>query len=144
MEIDVQGIVERFGIDSVVPPAGKSFDSPCAIRGHWLYCLRCTDPSDQYILETPDGPKELVLPDKSKNRSVWVEVIAKGHRVGKRRDWPKKKLRDWNIPRHLVNAIEVGDIILVPEHHGLAIRRSIYEHEFFVDEAFVICKAEEN
>lgn len=139
--IAIEEFIERFGEDAVARGMGENFENG-AVFGHWVYVRKCK--RAKVMLDTPTGPQELYMPDKTKDTTTWCEVLAKGVRVGKKRHgWTKRLKKERNIPMHLIDALEIGDIVLAPNEHDWGIIRSpFYEHEYLIDEAVLICKYE--
>jgi len=98
------------------------------VLGHWLYCRKCATP------ELADG---IVIPEELREASNWVEVLAVGPKVGRPREWSKKKLRERKVARCLPDYYRVGDLLLMPNTHPWGLKRSPINpmDEFWVDEA---------
>lgn len=106
------------------------------VRGHWLFCVKCERRAD-YI----------VLPDVIANWANYVTVWGRGDQCGERRvftdpsgSFSRKQLRRWQqhadaVP-WLVNPVEVGDRLLMPDDHPLGIKwmGDQSARECFVDE----------
>jgi len=100
------------------------------LDGHWLYCRRC---------ETPE-PEGLILPEWTRDYSLWFEVLAIGTEVGRERRWPFKLLKERKVSRCMCDCYRVDDIILLPDDHPWGIKLSPYaEDERFIDEAVPEC-----
>ena len=150
MRISSQELVDRFGEDAVI----TANDGSCAIRGHWLYVCKCHTPD--YEIERDDGSSVILeIPEKSKDwkplgNDTWFAVLGKGHRVGKKRlpeeGWSKAECRRFGVPRHSVDAYEVGDVLLcsnITYPEKLQRHSPFSDREFFIDESVPVCKVEE-
>ena len=76
----------------------------------------------------------IILPQQTADRSLVVEVLAKGSMVGKRCSKEHKKFH--NRPRCLSDDVKVGDMLLCPNMDATRIQRSpLAEFEIFIEES---------
>ncbi|MFH1604137.1 MAG: hypothetical protein ABIH03_09555 [Pseudomonadota bacterium] len=131
--LELSDFVSAFGEANVAFPVG-AVGAPvaCAVLGHWLYVRKC---------ENPD-PAPIVLPGKLTEHCMWVEVLAKGARVGKRRECSRDQLKRLGVPRRMVDAYQVGDIVYCPNQHPLIMKSGLKNSEYLIDETVPICKCE--
>lgn len=102
------------------------------VWGHWLYCRKCRTPD----IKDANGIVRIVIPDKSKDSSNWLEVLAKGTKIGSQRSDDSRVLKTKKIRRWSTDDIKVGDMILCPENHPWGMPHSPFAPdgvEFFID-----------
>ena len=145
--LKVSEFVKKFGREHVLIGGGKECDKAAVIAGHWLYVRRCKKKSKYDV--GPDST--IVIPEALTEQTeeaapLWVEVLAKGCRVGKRRERGPRSLEEklFRPPKWGVDQVSVGDLILVTSEHAWGIVRSPWaDDEFLVDESLAIAKLEE-
>ena len=112
-------------VENLAEEVGELCDTTVDVRGHWLYVRKCKAPSYE----------GLILPDWTMDYSLWVEVLAKGTKVARPRNWTKKLLQHRKAIRCMEDCYDIGDLVLCPDDHPWGIMSSPYAKcEKFVDE----------
>ena len=137
--------LKRFPVDTIAMGIdGNPESTPAHIRGHFLYLKQATPP--RIMVDRSDGETvELHRPDKSEILCDWFKVMAKGVKVGKRREGiDKAKRKRLDVARRYVDAISVGDFVLLAEAQppGMIHRSPYSQNEIMVDESRVIAYCE--
>lgn len=113
---------------------GNATIRPMAFGGHCFYVRKCMtgdaveggDPQDRMV----DG---IFLPQQAADRSLAVEVLALGPRVGRPCSDAHMKLHQRD--RVVGGDVKVGDMLVCPNMHPTGIKRSpLCEYEFFIEE----------
>lgn len=114
--------------DNTIPLGRRTF----AIMGHWLYCRKCKRPEPR----DKSGKVLIVIPDRVKDSSNWLEVLAKGTKIGSQRTDESQVLKSKKARRWPSDDVKVGDMILCPDDHPWGIVHSPFALdgvEFFID-----------
>lgn len=138
----IKEFIRKFG-EECVSEYIRGHEGALAINGHWLWLRKCGLP--KIMIDTPEGEKEFFVPNKSADTISWYQVIAKGCRVGKRREMAKDTARRLGLSRNSnPNHFVIGDIILIPTEHPWGIKTSPWdEKELLVDESLPVCRVED-
>lgn len=102
--------------------------SPLYFDGHCLYVRRCKSPERTGLIWHTEGHVDT---------SYWVEVLAKGPRVGK--PCSKRHAKMFERARWFGPGPEVGMLVLVPYNTHLGIKDSPFqEYEKFIEESLAV------
>jgi len=129
--------------DDVATDVGEFGGRSLRANGHNFYCRKCAAPKEL------DG---ILLPDQLQDVSFFVEVLAIGPLVGRKRSkqrWSKAELKRFGYERQRnwkweddsgPTELKVGDFLFLPPTHPYGIHRSTlnYEDEFSIDEGVVL------
>jgi len=102
--------------------------TPTYFEGHCLYVRKCESPKKTGLIWHTEGHVDT---------SYWVEVLARGPRVGQR--CSKKHAKLFKRARHFGPGPEVGMLVLMPYEHHLGIKDSPFqEYEKFIEESLPV------
>ena len=121
--------LSRHHIVRVSPRTGRP--QKWKILGRWVYVAKC---------RRGEAMGGIVLPDKSRDDSVFGLILAFGEECGKWHAGSKeqRKKRDWQ-PSVNWDGVDVLDRVMCPDDHEWGIRRSPFgKNEFLVDECVVL------
>jgi hypothetical protein len=126
---------ERSGIAAVgVGEAGQYTIMPTAFGGHAYYVRKCVTGAQvtggDFWRRHLDG---IELPDAMVERSLMVEVVGIGPRVG---EWCNKahQIKFGRI-RRMAEVAAVGDVLLCPDDNPGIKRSPLADWEFFIEES---------
>ena len=118
---------------------------PLFFGGHCFYVRKCVggeQDSQDFWDRSLGGVK---LPETAVEHSLYVEVVAKGPRVGEK--CSKSHAKKYARARHLQDSVEIGDLLLCP-NDSIGIKRSDVcdelgrrlKYEYFIEESIPLGK----
>ena len=116
---------------------------PTHFNGHCYYVRKCLRgeqvAEDRQMVRHVDG---IVLPEVMADVCNWVQVLAKGPKVGRKCTKAHAELHDRT--RSLPDDVRVGDMVLVQGDHPTGVKRSpLCDYEFFIEESLPLVRNEE-